>query len=589
MGTHRRTQDLKDEYFKMPISNTEIADVFFTIADLLELKGENAFRVRAYRNAAHMIESLPQPVAEMIAKKQDLTKIPGIGDDLAEKMQTIVKKKSLPFLNSLKTSIPKGLIDMMQLPGLGPKKVNRLYKELHVKSLKELQQSCEKNKVQALTGFGVKVEQNILNALSRTRQYKEQFRLDEAEQMIVPMLQYLNKIQGITSAIAVGSYRRSKETVGDIDILIIGNDHAKLMKQIMHYDAIKKVLAQGENRGMILLHSDVQVDFRIFSPLSYGAALLYFTGSKVHGIALRKIAIKKHLKLNEYGLYAGKKIIASQTEKSVYKALGLEFIPPELREDKGEIQAAQHHKLPALIQAKDLKGDLHAHTTHTDGRNTLQEMAREAQSLGYEYLAITDHSKRLTIAKGLDEKALLAEIKKIEKLNQHLKNFKLLKGIEVDILEDGSLDLSDNVLKELDIVVCSIHSKFNLPEKKQTERLIRAMDNPYCHIIGHPSGRLINKRPALSLNMDKVFHAAKERHCILEINSQPERLDLNGLYCQQAKALGLKFAISSDAHSTQGLHVIHYGIGQARRGWLEKNDVINTYSFEQLKKLLKRS
>jgi DNA polymerase (family 10) len=573
----------------MAISNTEIANAFYTIADLLELRGENAFRVRAYRTAAQTIESLPKTIAEMIAEKKDLTKIPGIGEDLAEKMQTLVRKKSLPFLTRLKKSVPKGLLDMLQLPGLGPKKVIRLYKELHIKNLKELQLACDKNKIQALSGFGKKVEQNILSALSRTREYKEQLRLDEAEQMITPLLQYLTKIKGIESATVVGSYRRCKETVGDIDILVVGKEHAKLMKQVVRYDGIKKILAQGENRAMVLLRSDVQVDFRIVSPISYGAALLYFTGSKAHGIALRKIAIKKHLKLNEYGLYAHEKNIASETEKAVYKKLGLEYIAPELREDRGEIEAAKQHKLPILIEQKDLKGDLHAHTTHTDGRHTLKEMADAAQAMGYEYLAITDHSKRLTVAHGLDEKRLLAEIDEIKKLNKWFKRFRILTGIEVDILEDGTLDLKDNVLKELNVVVCSIHSKFNLPEAKQTERLIRAMDNPYCQIIGHPTGRLINRRPALALNMEKIFKAAKERKCVLEINSQPDRLDLNDLYCQQAKAFGLKFAISSDSHSTQGLQNIHYGIGQARRGWLESKDVINTYPLAQLKKLLKRS
>ena len=571
----------------MTIHNTEIAAKFNQLADLLEIQGANSFRVRAYRNAARIISGLAKNVSDLVDQGYDLEELPGIGKDLADKIKIINKTGELPLLKQTKAKIPAILSELMKIEGLGPKRVQILYKKFHINSINDLKTVLDQGKIRKLSGFGEKTESRIRQGLEHQKQYNKRFKLAEVQPIVENLLAYLKKNTAVKNLDCAGSYRRHKETVGDLDILVTSTDSITVMKHFLAYEDITKILSQGDTRSTVHLHSGIQVDIRVVPPKSYGAALLYFTGSKEHNIRLRAIAVKKQLKLNEYGLFKGQKDLGSHTETQLYRQLGLTYIEPELREDRGEIEAAKNGILPKLIQLKDLRGDLHCHTNATDGADSLEAMAKTAAQLGYEYLAITDHSQRLTIAKGLDKKQILQQFKAIDRLNAKLKGITILKSSEIDILENGSLDWPDEILKELDLRICSVHSKFNLTSVKQTERIIRAMDNPYFNILGHATGRLINKRSAYEIDMDKILQAAKERGCIIEINAQPERLDINDLFCKKAKDLGLKFALSTDAHSCTQLHNMCFGIYQAQRGWLEKEDVVNTLPLNQLKKLLK--
>lgn len=414
-------------------------------------------------------------------------------------------------------------------------------------------------------------------------------KISTAEQNALPIVEYLRENRSIQDIEIAGSYRRRKETIGDLDILVTCGDSISVMTHFVNYFDIDEVLSKGDTRSSIILKSGIQVDLRVLPQKSYGAAMLYFTGSKAHNIVIRKLAKQKDWKVNEYGLFSNDDFLAGETEKGIYNKLGLPYIEPELRENRGEFEAAESGNLPELIKLSDIKGDLHTHTNLTDGKNTLEEMAEAAQKLGYKYIANTDHSKRVTVAGGLDEIQVFENIKRTDKLNENFKDFTILKGIEVDILEDGSLDLSDKVLKELDIVVGAIHYKFNLSREEQTERILRAMDNPYLNILAHPTGRLINEREPYDIDLEKIMQKAKENNCILEINSQPSRLDLNDLNSRKAKEMGVKLVISTDAHSTTQYDFMRFGIGQARRGWIEKHNVINTRNINQLKKIIKRN
>jgi DNA polymerase (family 10) len=576
----------------MPIHNNDVAGIFEEVADLLEIKGDNPFRVRAYRNAARTVAGLSRSVADLAVEDKGLDGLPGIGRELAEKIRTIVAAKKLPFLEDLKKELPEGLSTLMKVRGLGPKKVAALYKELKVASLEDLKKAAGEGKIRELPGFSVKTEQALLEELGRTKitdHGPERFKLALAEQIVTPFFEELKKAGRVEEIAIAGSYRRRAETVGDIDILVAAETSGGVMDRFVRYDDVTKVLAEGETKSSVLLRGGLQVDLRVVPPVSFGAALHYFTGSKAHNIAVRMMGVKRKLKINEYGVYKGKKMIAGRTEEDVYKAVGLPYIEPELREDRGELRAAAAGRLPRLVELKDIKGDLHAHTTATDGRYTALEMAEAAKKRGYEYLAITDHSQHVTVARGLDEKRLAKSIKEIDRLNAKLKGFTLLKSIELDILADGSLDLPDDILGELDLVVCSVHYNFKLSKEKQTERVIRALDNPCVNIFGHPSGRLINERPAYEIDLGKVMKAAVERGCFLEVNGHPDRLDLDDVHCRMAKEMGLKLALSTDAHSTDDLDLMRFGVGQARRGWIEADDVINTRSLAELRKLLKRS
>jgi len=573
----------------VPVQNAFIAEIFNKIADLLAIEGANQFKVRAYRNAAWTINGLTESLADMVKQGKDLTELSGIGDELAKKIQEIVKTSSLKYLKKLEMQIEPSLTDLLHINGLGPKRVNKIYHELNITTVEELKKAAKEHKIQALEGFGKKVEEKILDDLKDKTEEKNRKNLLQADDIAEPLFEYLNKNSAIEQITIAGSYRRHKETIGDLDILVTSEKPKEIIDYFVDYDQVKEVISRGTTKSTIILEADFQIDLRVVDKESYGSALLYFTGSKSHNIKLRSMAQDKKYKINEYGMFKDEdKREAGKREKEIYRLLNLEYIEAELREDRGEIQAAQNHTLPKLIKFDDIRGDLHSHTKYSDGKNTILEMAESARKRGYDYLAITEHSKSLAIANGINEDVLAKQINEIEKLNDTINNFLILKGIEVDILEDGSLDIDNSILKKLDLVVGSIHSKFNLSEKKQTERIIKAMDNKYFNILAHPTGRKIGMRKPYSLNIEKIMEAAKERHCFLEINANPIRLDLKDVYAKLAKEVGLKLTISTDAHSINELSYMKYGIWQARRGWLQKDDVINTKSLKSLKKILQR-
>ena len=572
----------------MPVSNANIARLFSRLADLLEIDGANPFRVRAYRNAAQTIHSHSRSMADMVALEEDLSELPGIGKEIAAKIQTIVESGRLPQLEQIETRVPAELSDMMQIEGLGPKRVKTLYQELNIRSFDDLKRAARTGSIRDIPGFGRKTEKTILKRVQAWSGQTPRMLLAEAQGIAEPMLQYLKGCKGVKRLIIAGSYRRRKETIGDLDILVTAKKGSDVIQRFTQYEDVGEVVSSGDTRSTVHLKSDLQVDLRVVPDASYGAALHYFTGSKSHNIALRKMAQKRQMKINEYGVYKGNKKIAGKTEQDIYKLFGLAYINPELRENRGEIEAARNKRLPKLVCVKDIRGDLHMHTTATDGRSSLRDMTEAAANRGYEYIAITDHSRHLTVANGLDGKRLIKQVEAIDRLNSKLKNIVILKAIEVDILEDGSLDLPDRILKELDLTICSIHSHFGLPRKKQTERVLRAMDNSYFNIFAHPTGRLINKREAYDIDLERIIAGAKERGCYLEVNAEPERLDLNDDACRMAKEMGVKVAISTDAHSVSSLDHMRFGVDQARRGWLEAGDVINTRPLNALKRLIKR-
>ncbi|MHB1949721.1 MAG: DNA polymerase/3'-5' exonuclease PolX [Gammaproteobacteria bacterium] len=572
----------------MTIHNTEIASIFNRLADLLEIGNENPFRIRAYRNAAMTITGLSKNVADLVKENADLSELPGIGKDLADKIKIIVLTGELPLLQEIEKKIPAVLCELLKIEGLGPKRVRAIYLNLNIRSVADLKKCIENGKLRSLKGFGEKTEANILAGIQHIKEASERLKLSDSISIANNLINYLKKCKDVIKVECAGSFRRRKETVGDLDLVASSKNTKRVIEYFSKFDEISAVLSKGETRSSVRIHSGIRVDLRVVAPDSYGAALIYFTGSKNHNIAIRKIALKKKLKINEYGVFKGKKQISGKTETEVYRQIGLPYIEPEMRENNGEIELAKDNKLPHLITLEDICGDLHCHTKATDGSATIAEMAQKAQELNYEYLAITDHSKHLAMVFGLNKKSLFQQIKLIDKLNSKLKKIVILKSIEVDILENGDLDLPNDVLKELDFTVCAIHSKFNLTKKQQTKRILRAMDNPYFNIFAHPTGQIINKRQPYHLDIEKIMLSAKERNCYLELNAQPGRLDLNHVYCRLAKALGLKVVISTDAHSVTQMEGMRYGIYEARRGWLERKDVLNTYSLQDLIKAFKR-
>ncbi len=573
----------------MPVHNADIAAMFGEIADLLDIQGENPFRIRAYRNAARTALDLGRELREMVAAGDDLTSISGIGKDLSEKIREAVTTGTMQALEKLRKQLPPGITDLLQIPGLGPKRVKALLTELKIDSLEKLEKAAKEGKIQGIEGFGEKTEHQILGAVqAKTEEGKRFLRASTAE-YAAALVEYLRAAPGVGRVEVAGSFRRAKETVGDLDILVVAKPAGPVMERFVAYDEVKQVLAQGETKSSVLLRFGIQVDLRVVEPKSFGAALHYFTGSKAHNIAIRKLGQDRGLKVNEYGVFKDEMYMAGRTENDVYKAVGLPFIPPELREDSGEILAAQGGELPRLVELGNIRGDLHAHTTESDGKDTLRGMAEAAQARGYEYLGITEHSRRLAMVGGLDEARLLKQIDEIDALNAGFKEFVLLKGIEVDILETGELDLPDAVLSRLDFVIGSIHSHFKFPLEKQTDRVLRAMDHPHFTMLGHPSGRLLLEREPYELDMPRVIRHARERGCFLELNAHPLRLDLNDVYCRMAKDEGVLIGIDTDAHSTMDLEFMRYGVGQARRGWLEKKDVLNTRPLKALRKLLAKT
>jgi len=575
----------------MSVHNRDIAEIFNEIADLLDIEGKNQFRIRAYRSAARTVSDMSSNVADMVEQDEDLSALPGIGKDLAGKIEEIVHTGTLKQLEKLRKGTSPQLRDMMKIGSLGPKRVKQLHDELEVTTLDELEKAAESGEVSEIKGFGKKTEQRILRDVKKVKEgtKERRFLWNEMEEYAEPLVGYLEKYEYIDRITVAGSYRRRQETVGDLDILVTCKKSAPVMERFTSYDEVSRVISKGDTRSSVVLRSGIQVDLRVLPDESYGAAMHYFTGSKAHNVAIRKIAVNKGLKINEYGVFKNKKKLAGKTEEEVFDQVGLPYIEPELRENRGEIEAAKKGNLPNLVTVDDIRGDLQMHTKASDGNFSIREMAEGARDKGYEYLAITDHSKRVSMANGLDEKRLRKQIDEINMLNGKMKGIRILTSCEVDILEDGSLDLEDEILKELDLVICAVHYNTNLSEKKQTERIIRAMDNPYFNVLAHPTGRLIGSRDPYPVDIEKLMKAAVERNCFLEINADPERLDLNDIHCKMAKEMGLKIPISTDAHSVSGLDQMRLGVAQARRGWLSSEDVLNTRSWQKLKKLLGRN
>ncbi len=573
----------------MPVQNEEVAGLFNRLADLLEIEDDNPFRVRAYRNAARVVGGMGENVSDMVREGQDMTALPGIGKDLAEKITEIVRTGRMKALEEMEKKIPPELANLLNIPGIGPKRVQALYHNLNITDWLALKRAAENGEVRSLPGFGKKTEQMILDRIIHAAEEKKRFLLPQTERIAESLVEYLTSLAGVRKVTPAGSLRRRKETIGDLDILVICEDSETVMEQFTRYEDVVRVDSVGDTRASVELRGGMNVDLRIVPEESYGAALHYFTGSKAHNVALRRAAQSKGLKVNEYGVFREEEQIAGWTEEEVFTRLGLSYIVPELREDRGEIEAAREDRLPRLVKAADIRGDLHAHTTETDGRSSIAEMVAAARERGYAYLSISDHTRNVTVANGMDVDRILRQMDEIDRMNEKIGGFPtLLKSAEVDILKDGSLDLPDDVLQRLDIRVCSIHSKFNLPVEEQTERVIRAMDNPWFNILGHPTGRILNFRPPYEIDLERIIRAAGERGCFLELNAHPDRLDLTDRHCRLAREHGVKIAISTDAHRASHLRYISYGIGQARRGWLEPDDVLNTRSLTELKKLLNR-
>lgn len=577
------------------MDNKTIADIFSRIADILEIKDENVFKVRAYRAAAINILGLSRQLADIY--KEDPSKledIPGIGKDLKLKIIEMVDTGKLTYYEGLLKEFAPGFLDLLDLSGLGPKKLKKLKDELGVNNSEDLEKACKEGKVAELDGMGDKTQEKLLEALEHFRKTEGRMLLPAADRFSKRMIEYLSKSKAFMKLESAGSLRRGSETVGDIDILAVAADPAKAMEHFTGYPGTESVIAKGETKSAIKIKEGPQVDLRVIEPGSWGAALVYFTGSKLHNVKIRHIAKDKGLKVNEYGVFrvspkTGKeKFIAGGTEEDVYRALGMKWMPPEMREDRGEVELSMKGKMPVVIELGDIKGDLHLHTTETDGRATMEELIAAAKKKGYKYIAITDHSKNVKIANGMDEKRLMRHVERIRKIASKTKGLEVLAGIEVDMLEDGRLDLEDSVLKELDIVIASIHSKFSLDREKQTARILRAMDNPYVNVLGHPSGRLITARRPIEVDFDAVFAKAAKLGILLEINTHGERIDLNDANARRAKELGAKIVINSDAHGLDQMDHLVYGVITARRAWLGKEDVVNTYTLAELKKVLER-
>ncbi|HET6442866.1 MAG TPA: DNA polymerase/3'-5' exonuclease PolX [Phycisphaerae bacterium] len=569
------------------MENAEVAAVFDQIADILEIRDENAFRIRSYRNAARAIRDHAERMEDLAVGGADLTDLPGIGKSLAEKIHAILATGTCPTLEDLHKEIPPHLTDLLRVKGLGAKRAKLLCEKLGISTLGELKKYAEAGEIRDIEGMGEKTEQNILKGLATLEAEAGRISIKTAAEQSAAIGRHLDRARAVKRWEPAGSFRRRRETIGDLDILVLAANRAKAVEQILAYEPIEDRLAVGEEKVSVRLASGLEVDFRFFDAAEFGAAMMYFTGSKAHNIAVRKRAQKRKWKLNEYGLFAGKRRIAGKSEEEVYKKLGLAWVPPELREDRGEVEAAEENRLPALIEEKDIRGDMHIHTDATDGRATVEEMVEAARRRGYRYLAITDHSQAVTVAHGLTAERLRRHADRVRELAGRLKHFRLLAGIEVDILKDGRLDLPEKVLEGLDWVVASVHSRFEMDEAKMTERLLAAIGSGVVDCIGHPFGRLIGSRDPIRFDADRVFEACREHGVCLEINSYPDRLDLPDIYCKRAKEAGVTMAISTDAHKPADLDLMPFGVSVARRGWLEKGDVLNTLSAAALRKRLK--
>jgi len=569
------------------MKNQLVSDILYQIADLLDIKGENFFKTRAYRIAAQKIEVLDEDI-EDVSNENRLTDIDGIGEALAKKIKEIVETNQLRYLDELKKEIPEDLLKMLNISTLGPKKVSALYKNLKIKTIDELRKACIEGKLRDLEGFGEITEKNILRGIQLLEKTSGRVLLNVAYNDGEFYLEYLKKCKEIEEISIAGSLRRMKETIGDIDILAASEEPIKVMDYFVKFKDVHRVLVKGNTKTSVLLKDNIQVDLRVVSKDSFGAALQYFTGSKEHNVKMRSLAIKKGYKLNEYGLFnkENDKYIVGKKEKEIYEKLGLEYIEPELRENRGEIDIAAKKMLPKLVDYNDIKGDIHIHSVWSDGIETIETIANFCKKIGYKYIGITDHSQSLKIAGGLSEISVDKKIKEIEKINNKLKDIKIFCGTECDIKPDGSLDYSDEVLKKFDYVIAGIHTNFKMNSEEINKRIIKGMQNDYVGFLAHPSCRIIGRREPFELEIEKISEVARDTNTQFEINSFPDRLDLNDFYTKIAKEKGVKFIITTDAHNLNHLSFIRFGIATARRGWLEKKDVINTYSLDKFEKFI---
>ncbi|WP_020648749.1 DNA polymerase/3'-5' exonuclease PolX [Solimonas variicoloris] len=570
----------------MSVSNAAIAAVFEEIADILEIEGANPYRVRAYRNAARTVSAYGTELAPLLARGATLPKMPGIGEDLAGKIAEIAATGSCALRERLHREVPAAIVSLLQVAGIGPKRVKLLYHDLGIETPEQLLEAARAGRVQRLHGFGARTEARLMEALQRQLAPGRRYPLADVAAQGEALAAALRGCRGLRSITVCGSVRRMRDTVGDLDLLAVTRTPATVMRRFLGLPAVGEVLTRGPTRATVMLRSGLQADLRAIAPEAEGAALVYFTGSKAHNIAIRRRAQKRRLKISEYGVFRGARRIAGATEAEVYAAIGLPPIPPELREDRGEIAAAAADQLPRLIERADLRGDLHVHTIGSDGTADLEAMAQAARRAGLQYIAITDHSRSTRVAHGLDEARLLRQLDAIDALNARLDGVVLLKGIEVDILADGRLDLPDRVLGRLDIVVGAVHAHFDLPRRRQLLRLQRALDHRHFHVLAHPSCRLIGTREPLDVDISAVIRSAAQRGCGLELNAQPQRMDLLDTHCREAQAQGVPISIASDAHGPRDFDWLHYGVGQARRGWLRREDVVNTRTLDELRQWL---
>ena len=585
----------ENAYFPF-MNNRELAKIFSNMAIYLEMD-EVAFKPQAYEKAAITLDALSEDVAAIYKKEgmKGLEELPGVGKGIAEKIVEYLKTKRIKEYEIMKKKMPVNLEELVGVEGIGPKKVKILYKKLGIKNLKDLQKAAQEHKIAHLRGFGEKTEQNILEGIEFVQRSHGSFLLGEIMPAIKDTYERLKKLPEVEKIDYCGSIRRMKETIGDADFLVISKKPAKVMNAFVKLPGVAKVWGKGTTKASVRMKDGFDMDIRVVAPSQYGAALQYFTGSKEHNIALRKIAIDKGYKLSEYGLFKGAKMIAGKTEEEIYKKLGLELIPPELRENTGEIEAALRQAqgrlsgLPELIELKDVKGDLHVHSDWNGGDNSIEELAEAAIGEGYEYVGIADHTKFLRIERGLDEKQLGKRNKEIDKLNKKFsrKKFRILKGCEANIMADGSLDIKDESLAKLDFVIAGAHSQFKMPKDKMTRRIIKAMSNPHVDIISHPTGRILKHRDEYQIDFEAILKAAKKTKTILEINANPHRLDLNDINIKKAKETGVKMVINTDAHNKGHFHLMEFGVAQARRGWAEKKDIINCWGVEKMLRTLK--
>ena len=569
------------------MENIEIARIFEDVADLLEMLGGSVFRIQAYRAAARTVETLGTPAQSLLKKDGNaLEALPGIGKDLAGKIREIVETGELTLLKELTVQIPESVIQMIRIPGLGPKRAKQIYDQLGIATLAGLEQAAREGKLRALRGWKETMEAKVLQGIANLKAWRGQFRLVEADAAIRPLLERLESTRELTHLQVAGSYRRRRETVGDVDLLVTATAAEPVMERFLSAPEVKQVLAHGDTKSSIVLRQGLQVDLRVLGKESLGAALHYFTGSKAHNIAVRTLGVKRGVKINEYGIFRGSRRIAGRHEADVFQAVGLPWIPPELREDRGEIAAAFDGRLPTLVERGDIRGDLQMHTTYTDGRDSLADMVKACGDRGYSYIAITDHTKAVRVAGGLGREEFQAQFRKIDEIRKTGAGPAVLKSAEVDILDAGQLDLDDETLAELDLVVVSVHSKFNMTKADMTQRVVRALRHPRVHVFAHPTGRLLGRREPYPLDMEEVVSVAHDYGVLLEVNAQPDRLDLNDIYCQMARDAGVKLVISTDAHRIAELDNMRYGVDQARRGWCEPADIANTRSLDAFLKLI---